>query len=139
MRGTELCHAELSEGFGIIPACAGNRAFHKRILAYQIGSSPRVRGTVILLHNHPGDSYPSLSDIYSAMMTEGVSGSLVSGHGGTVYYIEPIKLHGFEERYSILLEEAKQFTTEIERAQLIAFIRLEEENEVKKWYRVLKI
>ena len=84
-------------------------------------------------------SYPSLSDIYSAMMTEGVSGSLVSGHGGTVYYIEPIKLHGFEERYSILLEEAKQFTTEIERAQLIAFIRLEEENEVKKWYRVLKI
>lgn len=94
---------------------------------------------IILLHNHPGDSYPSLSDIYSAMMTEGVSGSLVSGHGGTVYYIEPIKLHGFEERYSILLEEAKQFTTEIERAQLIAFIRLEEENEVKKWYRVLKI
>lgn len=94
---------------------------------------------IVLLHNHPGDSYPSLSDIYSAMMTEGVSGSLVSGHGGTVYYIEPIKLHGFEERYSILLEEAKQFTTEIERAQLIAFIRLEEENEVKKWYRVLKI
>lgn len=94
---------------------------------------------IILLHNHPGDSYPSLSDIYSAMMTEGVSGSLVSGHGGAVYYIEPIKLHGFEERYSILLEEAKQFTTEIERAQLIAFIRLEEENEVKKWYRVLKI
>ena len=94
---------------------------------------------IVLLHNHPGDSYPSLSDIYSAMMTEGVSGSLVSGHGGTVYYIEPIKLHGFEERYSILLEEAKQFTTEIERAQLVAFIRLEEENEVKKWYRVLKI
>ena len=94
---------------------------------------------IVLLHNHPGDSYPSLSDIYSAMMTEGVSGSLVSGHGGTVYYIGPIKLHGFEERYSILLEEAKQFTTEIERAQLIAFIRLEEENEVKKWYRVLKI
>lgn len=94
---------------------------------------------IVLLHNHPGDSYPSLSDIYSAMMAEGVSGSLVSGHGGTVYYIEPIKLHGFEERYSILLEEAKQFTTEIERAQLIAFIRLEEENEVKKWYRVLKI
>lgn len=93
----------------------------------------------ILLHNHPGDSYPSLADIYSAMTTEGVSGSLVSGHGGTVYYIEPIKLHDFEERYNILLEEAKQFTTEIERAQLIAFIRLEEENEVKKWYRVLKI
>lgn len=73
------------------------------------------------------------------MMTEGVSGSLVSGHGGTVYYIEPIKLHDFEERYSILLKEAKQFTTEIEAARLIAFIRLEEENEVKKWYRVLKI
>ena len=93
----------------------------------------------ILLHNHPGDSYPSLADIYSAMMTEGVSGSLVSGHGGTMYYIEPIKLRDFEERYNILLEEAKQFTTEIERAQLIAFIHLEEENEVKKWYRVLKI
>lgn len=93
----------------------------------------------ILLHNHPGDSYPSLADIYSAMMTEGVSGSLVSGHGGTVYYIEPLQLQGFEERYNILLEEAKQFTTEMERAQLIAFINLEEENEVKKWYRVLKI
>lgn len=93
----------------------------------------------ILLHNHPGDSYPSLADIYSAMMTEGVSGSLVSGHGGTVYYIEPIKLRDFEERYNILLEEAKQFTTEMERAQLIALINLEEENEVKKWYRVLKI
>lgn len=99
----------------------------------------RHKNGTILLHNHPGDSYPSLADIYSAMMTEGVSGSLVSGHGGTVYYIEPIKLHDFEERYNILLEEAKQFTTEIERAQLIAFIRLEEENEVKKWYRVLKI
>ncbi len=73
------------------------------------------------------------------MMTEGVSGSLVSGHGGAMYYIEPVKLHDFEERYNILLEEAKQFTTEIERTQLIAFIRLEEENEVKKWYRVLKI
>ena len=94
---------------------------------------------IVLLHNHPGDSYPSLSDIYSAMMTEGVSGSLVSGHGGAMYYIEPVKLHDFEERYNILLEEAKQFTTEIERTQLIAFIRLEEENEVKKWYRVLKI
>lgn len=93
----------------------------------------------ILLHNHPGDSYPSLADIYSAMMTEGVSGSLVSGHGGTVYHIEPLQLQGFEERYNILLEEAKQFTTEMERAQLIAFINLEEENEVKKWYRVLKI
>lgn len=93
----------------------------------------------ILLHNHPGDSYPSFADVYSAMTTEGVSGSLVSGHGGTMYYIEPIKLHDFEERYNILLEEAKQFTTEIERAQLIAFINLEEENEVKKWYRVLKI
>lgn len=56
-----------------------------------------------------------------------------------MYYIEPVKLHDFEERYNILLEEAKQFTTEIERTQLIAFIRLEEENEVKKWYRVLKI
>ena len=93
----------------------------------------------ILLHNHPGDSYPSLADIYSAMMTEGVSGSLVSGHGGTVYYIEPIKLHDFEERYNILLEEAKQFTTEMERAQLIALIRLEEENEVKKWFRISKL
>lgn len=93
---------------------------------------------IILLHNHPGDSYPSLADIYSAMTTEGVSGSLVSGHGGTMYYIEPIKLHDFEERYNILLEEAKQFTTEIERAQLIAFIRLEEENEVKKWFRISK-
>ena len=93
----------------------------------------------ILLHNHPGDSYPSFADVYSAMTTEGVSGSLVSGHGGTVYYIEPLQLQGFEERYNILLEEAKQFTTEMERAQLIAFINLEEENEVKKWYRVLKI
>lgn len=94
---------------------------------------------VVLLHNHPGDSPPSFPDIRSAMTTEGVSGSLVSGHGGTVYYIEPLQLHDFEERYNILLEEAKQFTTEIERARQIAFMRLEEENEVKKWYRVLKL
>ena len=93
----------------------------------------------ILLHNHPGDSYPSLADIYSAMTTENVLGSLVSGHGGTVYYIEPIKLHDFEERYNILLEMAKQLTTEIEDAQQIALMRLIKENEVKKWYRVLKI
>lgn len=63
---------------------------------------------------------------------------LVLGYGRTVYYIEPIKLNDFEERYNILLEEAKQFTTEIEGAQQIALMRLEEENEVKKWFRISK-
>ncbi len=105
----------------------------------ELGLVQKHKNGIVLLHNHPGDSYPSFADIYSAMTTKNVLGSLISGHGGTVYYIEPIKLHDFEERYSILLKEAKQFTTEVEAARLIAFIRLEEENEVKKWYRVLKI
>lgn len=93
---------------------------------------------VVLLHNHPGDSPPSFVDIRSVLTNENVFGSLVSGHGGTVYYIEPIKLQDFEERYNILLEIAKQLTTEAEEAQSIALMHLEEENEVKKWFRISK-
>lgn len=93
---------------------------------------------IVLLHNHPGDSPPSFPDIRSALTNENVFGSLVSGHGGTVYYIEPLQLHDFEERYNILLEMAKQLTTEIEGARQIALMRLIEENEVKKWFRISK-
>lgn len=93
---------------------------------------------VVLLHNHPGDSPPSFVDIRSVLTNENVFGSLVSGHGGTVYYIEPIKLQDLEERYNILLEIAKQLTTEAEEAQSIALMHLEEENEVKKWFRITK-
>lgn len=94
---------------------------------------------IVLLHNHPGDSPPSFPDIRSAMTNENVFGSLVSGHGGTVYYIEPLQLQDLEERYNILLEMAKQLTTEIEGARQIALMHLEEENEVKRWYRVVKL
>ena len=56
-----------------------------------------------------------------------------------MYYIEPIKLLDFEKRYSILREKLNNLPLKIETAQSVTFIRLKEENEVKKWYRVVKI
>jgi len=95
---------------------------------------------VVFLHNHPGDSPPSSSDIRSAVSNPNVSASVICGHKGSVYLIEPLKKDAnIGDIWDNFLESAMRVTTEEDEAEMIALSWMNKENENQLWYRITEM
>lgn len=93
---------------------------------------------VLVLHNHPGSSYPSAQDILSAARNVSVKGSVVACHDGTVYLIEaddPTVVAEYWKLYNGLKDAAPDRAT----LSKLALSKLEAKNGGSKWYTISRL
>ena len=106
-------------------------------------------GDHVILHNHPGSTYPSLADIFSASKSK-TSCSVIACHDGDLFVIECTKhskgyakestdVTRLQEIIYNLIDEAKEHASSESEANLLALMALEKMNKGNKWYKITKI
>ena len=119
------------------------------LITSQIGTAPKrqyeraskVKGGVVIMHNHPSSTRPSFSDLRSVATSEFVRASLVLCHDGTIYAISGTSpqlinayrgtLSGCRAKYAGSLPE--------ESIEMKALDELYRRNEVERWLRIRRL
>lgn len=106
----------------------------------QVAKLEKVEGGVILLHNHPGNSKPSATDIMTLAGNGWCRASVVACHDGTVYMPLVLK-NGVVEAYNEIIgniKSANPYISDRESLERMAQSVLYEENEKNQWFKVMK-
>lgn len=78
-----------------------NKPFATGFLKKEIEAIKNNPNPVIIMHNHPGSSLPSDTDLKTMHKLENVSNSVVVGHDGTIYVADDdYKMNNFAKEYN---------------------------------------
>lgn len=100
----------------------------------------RVPGGVIFLHNHPGSSIPSATDITTLAENDWVRASVVVCHDGTIY-VPKVLNNKVSEAYNAIVSSIKEQHPEITDSKEIESMAqdyLYDENGRRKWFKIMK-
>lgn len=107
----------------------------------QYERASKVRGGIVIMHNHPSSTRPSFSDLRSVAASEFVRASLVLCHDGTIYAISGTSPQLIKEFHGILSECRAKYAGSLpeESIEMRALDELYRRNEVKKWLRIRRL
>lgn len=106
----------------------------------QVAKIADVEGGVILLHNHPGSSVPSATDILTLANNDWCRASVIACHDGTLYMPRVLK-DGVSEAYNKILNDTKNANLGISDSGTLEQIAQEVfylENEDERWFKLTK-
>lgn len=116
------------------------RDFASGFTSEQVAKIEKVKGGVVLLHNHPGNSKPSATDIMTLAGNDWCRASVVVCHDGTVYMPRVLK-DGAVEAYNEIEKKVKEANPGISnKAEIenMAQDYLYKENKVRKWFKIIR-
>lgn len=107
----------------------------------QYERASKVKGGVVIMHNHPSSTRPSFSDLKSVAASEFVRASLVLCHDGTIYAISGTSPQLINAYRGILSECRAKYTGSLpeESIEMKALDELYRRNEVEKWLRIRRL
>ena len=140
-QGERLCAVSWRTGrlvkdtFGQAPA-----NFASGFTTEEVEELSKIPGGVVFLHNHPGSSMPSATDITTLAGYDWVRASVIVCHDGTIY-VPRVLNSEVAEAYNAMVEDIKASSPGISdkaKIEKAAQDALYEENEVVKWFRIIK-
>jgi hypothetical protein len=101
----------------------------------------KVNEGVVIIHNHPGNSAPSLADIKAAAINPVVKASLVTCHDGTIYSLKINKREVVEEIAKVQNRIKTEYNQVSDSSLIdeIAYTTIIKKNEVERWFKINKI
>lgn len=107
----------------------------------QYERASKVKGGIVIMHNHPSSTRPSFSDLKSVAASEFVRASLVLCHDGTIYAISGTSPQLIKAYHGILSECRAKYAGSLpeESIEMRALDELYRRNEVEKWLRIRRL
>ena len=107
----------------------------------QYERASKVKGGVVIMHNHPSSTRPSFSDLRSVAASEFVRASLVLCHDGTIYAISGTSPQLINAYRGILSECRAKYAGSLpeESIEMKALDELYRRNEVERWLRIRRL
>lgn len=107
----------------------------------QYERASKVKGGIVIMHNHPSSTRPSFSDLRSVAASEFVRASLVLCHDGTIYAISGTSPQLIKAYHGILSECRAKYAGSLpeESIEMRALDELYGRNEVEKWLRIRRL